>query len=63
MKWEYQELMLFDRSWKRDDIVDPRLENKPVSEVLNGMGQEGWELVAVLHVRWTTFYFKRPITR
>jgi hypothetical protein len=61
MKWEYQDVMLYDHSWKRNEVADPSLDLKGVSEVLNIMGQDGWELVAVIHVVWTIFYFKRPV--
>jgi hypothetical protein len=45
----------------------PRFEYKCVfiwgfaqktTEILNSLGREGWELVAV---NWTWFYFRRPL--
>ncbi len=45
MKWEYL-------------TISPFAEKTPWGDKLNQLGQEGWELITVIHPRWV---FKRTI--
>jgi hypothetical protein len=45
-RWEYQ-------------VVSAKLKNRPLAEMLNSRGAEGWELVAL--TRGDVAIFKRPM--
>ena len=47
-KWEYQTLVRLERN-REWNWADPN-EKRGVNEVLNALGQQGWELVSVMSV-------------
>ncbi len=51
MKWEYL----------RIDSIFYTKEGTSLTESLNDLGKQGWELVAI--VQGSVFYFKRPLGR
>ena len=60
MKWEYKEIAL--RNPSKCVIPIPNLEE--ATDILNSVGQEGWELVSVEGTRLegiVIFWFKRGI--
>jgi hypothetical protein len=61
MKWEYLILQgPYDQKWCRNHEEDESVRGKTLAGVLNTLGGDGWELVAVWGDHYT-FYFKKPI--
>ncbi len=61
MKWEYLVLEKHGRGWQINKVRQEGLTGKNHQDVLNLMGQEGWEQVVLLRIRdELSFYLKRP---
>ena len=61
--WEYRALRIPDRRMAGARAGDVRARKSGAQDVLNELGAEGWELIAVRGVEATAdpvFYFKRP---
>jgi hypothetical protein len=63
MKWEYSTVMFEASGW-----LGGKLDGQKFNERLNGLGEEGWELVSVFDTNYgqgatrdVVAVFKRPI--
>ena len=65
-RWEYMTLS-YKRHYGRTDYVvngfkESRLKDKVLADVMNMLGDQGWEFVAVSDAESHEFTFKRPKT-
>jgi hypothetical protein len=64
MRWEYQTLAV-EHGWFSGGHIDA----EDVNDQLNGLGQEGWDLVSAFDTngngttRFSVFVFKRPLPK
>ena len=63
-RWEYM-TMSYKRHYGRTDYringtKEPKLKDKVLADVMNLMGNQGWELVGVSNPDENEFTFKRP---
>ena len=50
MKWEYRTVMFEASTW----FLGGKLDGKKFNDRLNGLGEEGWELVSVFDTNYST---------
>lgn len=63
-RWEYM-TMSYKRHYGRTDYringtKETRLKDKVLADVMNLLGEQGWELVAMTNPEENEFTFKRP---
>lgn len=63
-RWEYM-TMSYNRHYGRTDYringtKEPRLRDKVLADVMNLLGDQGWELVGLTNTEISEFTFKRP---
>jgi hypothetical protein len=63
-RWEYM-TMSFKRHYGRTDnringTKEPKLKDKVLADVMNLMGNQGWELIGISNPEENEFAFKRP---